>query len=45
MAVIPYKGAVIWMAQRQKSTALSSIKAEIIIEDNNYIRGNCRAAL
>jgi hypothetical protein len=30
MAVIRYKGAVIWMAQRQKSTVLSLIKAEII---------------
>jgi hypothetical protein len=30
MAVIRYRGAVIWMAQRQKSTALSSIEAEII---------------
>jgi hypothetical protein len=30
MAVIRYKEAVIWMAQRQKSTALSLIKAEII---------------
>jgi hypothetical protein len=45
MAVIPYRGAVIWMAPRQKSTALSSIEAEIIVEDNNYVRGNCGAAL
>jgi hypothetical protein len=30
IAIIRYKGAVIWMAQRQKSTALSSIEAEII---------------
>jgi len=30
MAVIRYGGAVIWMAQRQKSTALSSMEAEIM---------------
>jgi hypothetical protein len=30
MAVVRYRGAVIWMAQRQKSTALSSIEAEIM---------------
>ena len=30
MAVIRYGGAVIWMAQRQKSIALSSMEAEII---------------
>jgi hypothetical protein len=30
MAVMRYGGAVIWMAQRQKSTALSSMEAEIM---------------
>jgi hypothetical protein len=30
MAVVRYGGAVIWMAQRQKSTALSSMEAEIM---------------
>jgi hypothetical protein len=30
MVVIRYGGAVIWMAQRQKSTALSSMEAEIM---------------
>jgi len=30
IAVIRYRGAVIWMAQRQKSTALSLIEAEIM---------------
>jgi len=30
IAVIRYRGAVIWMAQRQKLTALSSMEAEIM---------------
>ena len=30
IAVIRYGGVVIWMAQRQKSTALSSMEAEIM---------------
>jgi hypothetical protein len=30
MAVVRYRGAVIWIAQRQKSTTLSSIEAKII---------------